>query len=626
MRFKEILISEMERIPLFSPVILGLGIILGVFFPFFNWQDLIVFATLSVFISFLIAKKSKILSYATLILSLGVYVVQTGGIFKTELLSQKEFIEHEYDNITFEATVKFVDETHPTMKNMRRITFKDMKFENNILKFIKTAKMTCSARMTEEISPNDIVKVRGKISPYKQPAIPGSFDQIQYNSLIGLDTTGIVYHIEKTKETATNDWFSSLRRKLTKQIIKCIKSPAGGIASALLTGDKSSIPTDIREKFINSGTAHILAISGLHMSIVASIVFFLFMKLFQYLSVIFIRISPKRISAIVTIPITFLYLALSGFSPSATRAFIMTTVFLISVICGRGNLSLRSVAVAAFAILLFDSGAIFLVSFQLSFSAVVALIAFYETFQDKLNYFKMKRSGFIWKFCFYIIASLISTIIASLATLPISIAVFNRLSLSGLLGNIIAIPATTFIIIPLGIFSLISGGFIDFPIHLLEFSLNNMTFVLGKISEIPGSNLVIKSPEMLALYSIMIGGIVLCLLKSKARFLGFASIIFGVVLWIFQDKPYLIFPPDTESVCFIENEKFYTTSLQKGRKATLSIQRNLGFSGNLIKKKFNGEIKNYSRGLYVWKSGKIKELAERKHPYCPAYWINAKHF
>ena len=129
-----------------------------------------------------------------------------------------------------------------------------------------------------------------------------------------------------------------------------MSSPAGGIASALMTGDKSSIPPEVREKFINSGTAHILAISGLHMSIVATIVFFIFLKVFQYLSCVFRGLSAKRSSAIATIPITFLYLALSGFSPSATRAFIMTTVFLCGSIFGRGSLSLRSVSAAAFAI------------------------------------------------------------------------------------------------------------------------------------------------------------------------------------------------------------------------------------------------------------------------------------
>ena len=627
MQFKEALLIERERLLLFAPVVLGIGIIFGVFFPFLNWNSLFVFIALAIAISAIFYKKHKFLFGAIFIFSLGVYISQTGGIFETKLLSQKKFITQEYEGIDFTAVVSFIDETHPSMKNMRRIAFKEIKFNKHPeLDFIKTAKMTCSVAMTDNIVPNDIVKVKGKISPFKPPAIPGSFDQIQYNSLVKLDTGGIVYYIKKLEDgDKMSDLFPYLRRVLTKKITDKIEQPAGGLASALLTGDKSPISPDVRDKFINSGTAHILAISGLHMSIVASIVFIFFMKFFQYMSCIFHKINSKRFAAVVTIPMTFLYLALSGFSPSATRAFIMTTVFLISVIFGRGSLSLRSVSFAAFFILLFDSGSLFLVSFQLSFCAVLALISFYESFQYEFSELKMKQTSVAGEIIFYILASFITTTIASLATFPISIATFNRISLSGLLGNIVAIPAISFIIMPLGILALLMSCLTDIFIIPLTQVLNKLTLILGFISEIPGSNLTIKSPSLIALYIMVFGGIILCLLKSKLRLIGAGGILIGFLLWIFESKPDVIFPPATDSVCFIENGKFYTKSLQKGRKAMLSIQRNLGFDGKLEKKDFPYEFeqKKYENGLFIWhKTNQFKELAKRAHPYCPAYFID----
>ncbi|MDR0942669.1 MAG: ComEC/Rec2 family competence protein [Holosporales bacterium] len=626
--FKDIIL-EKQNLPLFSPVVLGCGIMRGVFYPFFQFGSLLIFLAVSLAISFLTFKKFKIISVSILLFAVGVYVSQTGGLFETNLLSQKKFVEKEYDSIKFLATVKFVDETHPTMKNMRRITFKNMKFTDNPeLSFVKTAKTTCSSRMSDGLLPNDSVEVFGKISPYKLPAIPNSFDQIQYNSLVKLDATGIVYRIEKLSDGGdSSEIFTYLRCFLTKQILKKLDKTAGGIASALLTGDKSPISQDIREKYINSGTAHILAISGLHMSIVASLIFFLFLKIMQYVSLLFHAINPKKYAALITIPITFLYLELSGESPSAVRAFIMTTIFLISVVLGRKVFSLRSVSLAAFLILLFDSGSLFLVSFQLSFSAVVVLISFYETFQRKFATLKNACDSWDKKICFYFISSSVTTLIASVATLPISIATFNRLSLSGLLGNLIAIPTVSFIVMPLGIISLAACYFSDFFINALKYVLIYLTHMMGLVADIPGSAITVRSPGALALYTIMAGGIILALLKTKIRHIGTSLICCGLLFWILEESPDIIVPPNSDVVCFIENGKFYATSLKKDRPRVLSVQRNLGFDGKLEKKEiacfpfagFQFEKGKYPRGLFVWsKTNKIKQIAKRRHPFCPA--------
>lgn len=624
MIFKQCLLIEKERFLLFIPVILGIGILTGVFFPFSSVNKFIISLGVFVLISLVFYRTSKFLTFTLLIFLLGVYISQTGGILDFDFLPQKKFLEKEHEGINFEATVKFIEETHPTMKNMRRVVFKNIKFPSSSedLSFIKTAKMTCSVNTSENIFPGDVVNVKGKLMPFKPPAIPGAFDQRQYNSLIKIDANGVVYYIKKINKRNNLDYFSYFRRILTKNIVLKIKGKAGGIASALLTGDKSSIPNPIREVFINSGTAHILAISGLHMSILASLTYFLFLKIFQYFSCIFYRIKPRLFASILTIPIMFLYLGLSGFSPSAIRAFIMTLFFMVSIILERGVLSLRSVAIAAFLILIFDPASLFLVSFQLSFCAVVALISFYERYQEQLNQFKLQYDSIFWKVAFYIFASFLTTIIASLATLPVSIATFNRLNCTGILGNLIAIPAMSFLIVPVGVFSLITIGFSELGIKALEFILNKLIDILSLVSMFPYSNITIKSPGLLTLYIIISGGIILCLCHSKIRHLGWLGIAFGIMFWGLEKKPNIIVPPQSNIVCFVENNNFYTTSVQKGRRSALAIQRNLGFEGKLIKKPFAEELpKEPENGLYIWtKHNCEKEIALRKHPYCPAYF------
>jgi competence protein ComEC len=568
---------------------------------------------------------------ALFLFATGIYVAQTGGILEIKLLTQKKFIDKECDRIIFSADVGFIDATHPTMKSMQRIVFKNIQIHGEHeqeLNFIKTAKMTCSSKTINGIAPNDRVKVIGKFIPYKTASIPFSFDQFQYNVLTKMDATGIVFFVKSiTKSDQIGmDIFPYLRRILTKKIVEKIKNPAGGIASALLTGDKSPILPEVRDKFVNSGTAHILAISGLHMSLVASVLFSIFFRIALFLYCFINRINAKKIAAFLTILFTFLYLAISGFSPSATRAFIMNTICLIGVMFDRGALSMRSVSIAAFLILLFDSGSLFLVSFQLSFCAVVALIAFYEEYNDLFLEWRRNNNSKIGCIGIFIALSAVTTIIASVATFPISVATFNRFSLSGILGNLVAIPVISFVIVPIGLIALVFGYFTDIFTNLLEIILNSLTQCLGVISELPGSNLVIKSPDIFTLYIMVIGGIMLCLLRSGVRHFGAGLIGLSSIIWIFEKKPDIVIPPQVASACYVEDGVFYATSLKKGRNKFLGIQKNLGFSGDLKKKELKldeVEIRDYKNGLFIWtQNGKIlevKQLAEKRHPYCPAY-------
>ena len=129
-KFSDLFVSERERLLLFAPVILGVGIIFGAFFPFSNWSRLWIFNISTILIAILLHGCSKVFAFSIFLFGLGVYVVQTGGILETNLLTHKKFIAEEYDNVEFTGVVASMDETHPVMKNMRRASFKEVKIEN----------------------------------------------------------------------------------------------------------------------------------------------------------------------------------------------------------------------------------------------------------------------------------------------------------------------------------------------------------------------------------------------------------------------------------------------------------------------------------------------------------------
>ena len=645
----------LQQLALFCPVFLGIGILLGVYFPCTNRT--ILYTILS--ISIVSLYKYWIIS----IITFGIYIAQTGGIFNysaSELLTERQFLSKTYDKISFTADIDFIDETHPVMKNMQRVKLKNIHFpKNSELSFLHTAKMTCSSKIIKDFNPNDHVKIFGQLTPLKDAIIPLSFDQKQFYALNHLDTTGIVFNLKETKTKTqeiksqktkpqkakpqeispqrnksrrdeSSNKFATIRRKLTKNIMLKLGPETGGIASALVTGDKSPIKTEIRDYFIKSGTAHILAISGLHMTIVSSIIYIFFFRLLLYLSGIILCINPQRIAAIITIIITYLYLAISDFSPSATRAFIMTTIVLIAIMLGRSIFSMRNVSVAAFLILIYDPAALFSVSFQLSFSAVVALIAFYQRYKNIIMRINNKYDNFLYKIVIYFANSCITTFLASIATAPISIATFNRFSFCSIIGNLVAIPLTVFGIMPLGILCLVGGYHSEILMTLLNKLISLLIYLLSKVSNLPYSDVSIRSPNISTLYIVMFGGILLCLLQNKLKHIGSVLITFGILLWIYEPRPILVKFADT--ICFVKDNKFYANS--KRRRAIYSIQRNLGFSGEIIKfnqidninnklfssKLFNNKLFNSKKPIYIFSNNKVYSFYKSKHPYCPGFY------
>lgn len=607
-----------EEPELFAPVVLGIGILIGVNYP--NWQ-----IPLCILIIAFIFYRNKLWRNTILLSILGFYIAQTGGIFKTELLTNKKYITKEY-TLLFEANVKYIEDTHPIMKNMRRIIFENIKFKNNKLDFIRTTKMTCAQKTTENINPGDKVSVFGRIMPFKQAVVPFSFNQKQFYTLQGLDATGIAFKISKTKTSDRKNVFNSWRRNLTKNIIAKLGSITGGIASALITGDKSSIPANVRDVFIKSGTAHILAISGLHMSLVATIIYLCLLRICLYISHFYLKINPQKVTSILTILLTGCYLALSGFSPSAVRAYMMTSTGFIGLMFGRTVVSMRNVSFVAFLILLVDSGALFSISFQLSFSAVVALVAFYERFGNIFKKIYSKR--LIVRIMIYLLSSLITTIIATIATTPISIATFNRLSLCGAVGNVVTIPIVSFFIVPIGLLCLVTLGNIAWLLNLFSFCVNELVTFLTFCSNLPYSDITIKSPHVNTVYIIIMGGIILCLCKTKLRHVGTCLSAIGFVIWNFEQNPVCIILPEQQIICFVQDEKFYTTAKGKGRNLVSSIQRNLGFSGRAKRFQLDWtsipqEFKRHPQGCFIWKNGTVKTLTVPLHPYAPAQYTCA---
>ncbi|MCP3900827.1 MAG: ComEC/Rec2 family competence protein, partial [Desulfobacteraceae bacterium] len=241
-----------------------------------------------------------------------------------------------------------------------------------------------SYRDTPELQVGDLISFKGTIKKPRNFSNPGGFDYVRYLSFNKI--AGISYTNGKKIKIYDQDREHNFSTKLTRKTNQLrddfstfIKNStdndkAFSILCALTTGVKTYIPDRLRDDFSKTGASHILAISGLHLSIITGIFFFIFNTLFLCIRPLAIRGFSGKFAAMATLVPLILYAFLSGFSPSTKRAFIMISIYMFSYVIDREKDVFNSLAAAGIIILVIDPCAVFAISFQLSFAAVFFII------------------------------------------------------------------------------------------------------------------------------------------------------------------------------------------------------------------------------------------------------------
>jgi competence protein ComEC len=243
-----------------------------------------------------------------------------------------------------------------------------------------------------------------------------------------------------------------LRNRIIRKIADAGEGPSSGVLKALIVGDRSAISRPLREAFNRAGVGHLLAISGLHIGIVASAAFFFFKWLLAYFRpLLWLAWTRKAAALLSLLPVCF-YGAVSGFSPSTQRAVLMISVFLMTFLFEREHDLINTLALAALVILTIFPPSLFSISFQLSFTAVLSILF-------GLNCLKQFRAvsdsenqrTFLSEIKKRLISFFFVSLFAIGGTLPLAMYYFNQISLVGIFANFIVVPLVGFIAVPLGL-------------------------------------------------------------------------------------------------------------------------------------------------------------------------------
>jgi competence protein ComEC len=354
----------------------------------------------------------------------------------------------------------------------------------------------------------DIVRLQAKLFPPSPALFPAGYDFARSNRNHGIAAIGYVSGYLEIVEQAKTTPLQQLRQHIANLLQQNLSKSASGLAMALLLGDKNALPDELREAMQQAGLAHIMAVSGMHMGLLAMLVFFAVRYAIACWPALALPHDSNKTAALVALLCCGLYLLLTGMPISATRAYIMLCCVLLAILCSRAAQSINGLALAGIIILLWQPYALLEIGFQLSFAATYGLLLFYQHYgqywQRLPDWLKL------------LTASMLPTFISSLATLPYVLYHFNLLANYSLLANLLAIPLLSFYVMPL----LVAAVLVSFwpwlaqwLLWLAGYGLQLMLQIGQFTTSLAGA--VTPVAQISSLSVILFTGVLLCLLRRE---------------------------------------------------------------------------------------------------------------
>ncbi|MBM3633253.1 MAG: ComEC/Rec2 family competence protein [Alphaproteobacteria bacterium] len=471
------------------------------------------------------------------------------------------FLSQKIERIRISGRLIDIEEQH----NRRRLTLDQLTFEDDTSRLNKI-RLTHTLSKPLMATLGDRISLETSLLPVSDPVSINGYNFRRQAYFLGMGATGhIKSPIQILKKQDKRLWLEATRYRLTKSIRQQLPGQIGEIAVALITGDRSGIHPHIRQAFTDAGLAHILAISGLHLTLVAGLIFLFFRRGLALIPYLAENYPIKKWAAILVAFATFAYLAISGFGIPGQRAFVMISIVMLGILLDRNPLSMRLVAVAATLILLLRPESLLSASFQLSFAAVIALIAAYEGGWSPLRQWSLE-GRYSRKIIAYGAGLIATTLIATLATTPFTLALFNRITLQTIVGNFLAIPLTSILIMPaatFSVFSLLFGG-IEFAFQMLSFGIKQLIRIAEMVSSWPGAAILVPTPPPSFLGLITLGALWICIWKSYWRWLGIIPCGTACIILFFQNSPTIYASGDGSVIAYSLRDVLYISNLKKG--------------------------------------------------------------
>lgn len=436
-------------------------------------------------------------------------------------------LDHDLSSRQVEATIEGIE----PVENKDKIILSDPIIEG--LSPEETPKrLRISFRNQElDLKAGDRISFTANLYPLPAPIMPDSYDFARHFYFKGIGGNGFALGAAQKIDPAARGgvfaWFSNLRHTIGEDMRSRIEGATGPVAAAMTVGETGPIPEETQVLLRDSGLAHMLSISGLHLAIAAGVVFYIVRLLLTLYPPLALRLPVKKIAALFALVSAFIYLLLSGSPVPAQRSFVMVAFLFLAMLLDRRGISLRTLMIAAMAILLLLPESMLGPSFQMSFAATLAIVCLYEN--GKMFH---GRPGASWitRTLLHALGIVVTSLAATLATAPFILYHFNRFAIFGLISNMAVIPLATFMIMPGIVLSLLLMplGLQGWGYALLGLGTQWMIDISAWVTALPYSSLAFASPTGYGMVTAALGLLSLCLIHGSWRWLGLPIMALGL--------------------------------------------------------------------------------------------------
>ncbi len=401
----------------------------------------------------------------------------------------------------------------------------------------------------EGLEPGVAVRLRAFLLPPPPMALPGAYDFARTAWFARIGATGRVLGqveiVEWPAEGSWSAWLNTARQRTSAHIQEQMPGSPGAIAAALATGDQGAISKEDAEAMRASGLAHLLSVSGLHITAVVGAVMLLALRLLALSPFLALRFNLVLVAAGIAGLVAIAYTLFTGAEVPTVRSCVAAILVLIGIAMGREAITLRLVATGAVIVLLFWPESAAGPSFQLSFAAITAIVALHEHPRIRALLTRREES---WgkRFGRGLLGLLLTGLAVELAISPIALFHFHQAGLYGALANIIAIPLTTFIIMPLeAIALLLDLAGLGAPFWwLCDQALWLLVGLAHGVAAAPGAVALVPAVPA-GVFLLVVGGLLwMGLWRQRWRWLGAAPLVLGISAIVLVSPPDLLVTGD----------------------------------------------------------------------------------
>ena len=356
---------------------------------------------------------------------------------------------------------------------------------------------------------------------------PGGFDYERWLLTEGIGASGYVRTSSKPVLLGRDSPWTSIavwRQSITDRLALLLSDrPNIALIKALTIGDGNSITQNQWDVFRKTGTIHLVVISGSHVGLVASLVYFLVLKLWAWTGLL--AWSPQRVAALAAMLVAVFYAGLAGFSVPTQRSVIMLAIVMLAIILQRNTRPFNTLAVALFAVLAFDPLAVLSAGFWLSFLAVSVIVYAVAGRLGKSGYF-LEIIKINW--------------VASVGLSPLLLFFFQQVSLVSPLANFIAVPVISLVAVPLSLLAVL----LMFTLPLLasklfiivDTALQGLWWLLTYLAKLPLATINHAQPSIWALV-FAIPGVLLLLAPRGIPTRWLSLVMFLPLVFTLPKKP-----------------------------------------------------------------------------------------